>query len=139
MLQSIRDRTQGWIAGVIISLVIISFALWGIHSYLAGSADPSVIAKVNGVVISKTQLAAAFERLRNQTEENLGASGSLSSQVETDIKLRALQSLVNVQVLKQGSIKEKYRISSRQVDNFLESMPDFQVNGQFSLNRFQQL
>jgi peptidyl-prolyl cis-trans isomerase D len=136
MLQSIRDRTQGWIAGIIISLVILSFALWGIHSYLVGATDTSVIAKVNGVLISKSQFASAYERLHRQAQMNMGA---ISETNEADLKLRALQTLINIQVLKQASLAEKYRVSSRQVNNFLESMPEFQVDGQFSLNRFQQL
>jgi peptidyl-prolyl cis-trans isomerase D len=52
MLQSIRDRTHGWIAGIIISLVILSFALWGIHSYLEGGGGSDTVAKVNSVEIS---------------------------------------------------------------------------------------
>ncbi|MDR3477038.1 MAG: SurA N-terminal domain-containing protein [Gammaproteobacteria bacterium] len=138
MLQSIRDRTQGWIAGVIISLVILSFALWGIHSYLVGGANTSVIAKVNGVEITKTQYAAAYERLRRQMQVNMGSS-ALPPSVESELKQRALQALVNMQVLEQGSTSQNFRVSSHQIDNFLESMPEFQVNGQFSLARFQQL
>jgi peptidyl-prolyl cis-trans isomerase D len=138
MLQSIRDRTQGWIAGIIISLVILSFALWGIHSYMVGSANTDVIAKVNGVEISKRQLSAAFERLRRQVQSNMG-SGSMPDSMETDLKNRALDALITVQVLKQGAADEDYKISPRQVDNYLESMPEFQVNGQFSTTRFQQL
>jgi peptidyl-prolyl cis-trans isomerase D len=138
MLQSIRDKTQGWIAGVIISLVILSFALWGIHSYMVGAANTDVIAKVNGVEISKRQLSAAYERLRRQVQTNMG-SGSLPDNMETELKRRALDALITVQVLKQGAMDEDYKISPRQVDNYLESMPEFQVNGQFSTSRFQQL
>src|SRR5262249_44253127 len=48
-------------------------------------------------------------------------------------------SLIDIQVLKQSSLKQNYRISINQVDDYLEHMPDFQVNGQFSMDRFQQL
>jgi peptidyl-prolyl cis-trans isomerase D len=138
MLQSIRDRTQGWIAGIIIGLVILSFALWGIHSYIVGAANTDVIAKVNGVEISKRQLSAAYERLRRQVQSNMG-SGSLPDNIESQLKSRALDALITLQVLKQGAIDENYKISPHQVDNYLESMPEFQVNGQFSTSRFQQL
>jgi peptidyl-prolyl cis-trans isomerase D len=138
MLQSIRDRTQGWIAGVIISLVILSFALWGIHSYIAGAGNTDVIAKVNGTEISKRQLAAAFERLRRQVQMNTG-TGTVPDNLDVDLKRRALDALINIQVLKQASLAQNYRISPRQVEGYLESMPEFQVNGQFSASRFQQL
>ena len=138
MLQSLRDHTQGWIAKVIIALLILSFALWGIHSYLTGSAVNPDIAKVNGTAISKTQLAVAYERARSQMQAQSNLS-VLSPGSEKNLKERTLQELIYIQVLKQASLKQDYRISQYQVDNFLESMPQFQVSGRFSLERFKQM
>jgi peptidyl-prolyl cis-trans isomerase D len=138
MLQSIRDRTHGWVAGIIISLVILSFALWGIHSYLEGAGTSDVVAKVNGTEITKRQLAAAYEPLRNQVQTTT-ESGILSEKVETSLKQRALAALINVQVLKQASISQDYKVSDRQIENYLQRMQDFQVNGEFSVDRFKQL
>jgi len=136
MLQGIRDRTQGWIAGVIISLLILSFGLWGIHSYFVGGGVNSTVAEVNGVEITKSQLGVAYERLRRQVQ---ASNYDITSNAEAGLKTRALQSLIDLQVLKQASLKQDYRISNGQVDSFLESMPEFQVNGQFSITRFQQV
>lgn len=138
MLQSIRDRTHGWIAGVIISLVILSFALWGIHSYLESSSTTEIVAKVNGVEISKRQLAATLDPLRNQAQMSLGSS-VLPEAVEANLKKRAMDALVNIQVLRQASVAQNYRITDFQVDSYLERMPDFQVNGEFSVTRLRQI
>lgn len=138
MLQSIRDHTQGWIAGVIVSLLIVSFALWGIHSYFGSGGNTNIIAKVNGVEITKNQLAVTYEQMRRHIQGQF-ASPESSMQIQADLKKRALETLVNIQILKQESIRQGYRISNEQIDSFLEHIPDFQVNGQFSLNRFQQL
>lgn len=139
MLQSIRDHTQGWIAGVIISLLILSFALWGIHSYLVGSTSNSSVASVNGTEITQGQLAVAYERLRRQLQNQYSSNYELPANAVSDLKNRALQTLINIQVLKQSSYKQNYRVSNRQVDSYLESIPEFQVDGQFSTARFQQL
>ena len=138
MLQSIRDHTHGWIAGIIISVLILSFALWGIHSYFEGAGSNNVVAEVNGVEITKNQLAVAYERLRRQLQMQFSANYALPEQAEANLKERALQTLINIQVLKQASLKADYRITSNQIDSLLESMPEFQVNGEFSLARFQQ-
>ncbi len=137
MLQSIRDKTHGWIAGVIISLLILSFGLWGIHSYLLGAGDNDVIAKVNGTEITKNQLGIAYERLHRQMQMQF-APGQIPEQVESGLKTRALQTLIQFQLLEQAASTEDYRITLDQVDNFLQNMPEFQVNGKFSLVRFQQ-
>jgi peptidyl-prolyl cis-trans isomerase D len=131
MLQSIRDKTHGWIAGIIISLLILSFALWGIHSYLVGGSVGDVVATVNGVEIKQSELSTAIERLRRQNNV-LSISPAL-------LKNQALQSIINLQVLKQASLKQDYRISQIQVEEYLENIPDFKVNEQFSMARFQQM
>lgn len=138
MLQSIRDRTHGWIAGIIFSVLILSFALWGIHSYFGGNATASVVAEVNGVDITQGQLAAAYERLRRQQQLQSNSSYPIPEQNEAQLKERALQTLVQLQVLKQGSLAQRYFISSSQVDNFLINVPEFQENSQFSMERFKQ-
>lgn len=138
MLQSIRDTTQGWIAGVIISLLILSFALWGIHSYVLGAGDNNVVAKVNGTEITKNQLSVAYERLRRQAQMQFG-SNQLPEHAESTLKKRALQTLIDFQVLDQASFANDYRITGGQIDSFLQGMPEFQVNGEFSPVRFQQV
>lgn len=135
MLQTIREHTQGWIAGVIISLIILSFALWGIHSYFTGGGANSVVAKVNGLEITKEQLAIAYERMRRQTQLQYGANAPKD---ETELKKRALQALIDIEILKQASTSQGYLVSDQQIDAYLQSMPDFQVDGKFSFEKFQQ-
>lgn len=139
MLQSIRDHTQGWIAGVIISILILSFALWGVHSYLEGGSTNPAVASVNGVEITKGQLSVAYERLRRQLQMQNNSNYEFPEQAEAKLKDQALQTLINIQVLDQASLAQNYRISMGQIDSFLENMPEFQVNGQFSIARFQKL
>jgi peptidyl-prolyl cis-trans isomerase D len=140
MLQTIREHTQGWIAGIIITILILSFALWGIHSYLIGGGSNNTnVAEVNGIDITKEQLALAYERLRRQVQIQYGTNNPITTKDETVLKDKALQALVDIEVLKQSSAKEGFRVSGRQIDNYLHNMPEFQVDGQFSIERFQEI
>ena len=47
MLQDIRDRATSWVAYIIIGLLILSFAMWGIQEYFGGGGAAPV-ANVNG-------------------------------------------------------------------------------------------
>ena len=51
MLSTIRDRATGWIAGVIIGLLVISFAFWGV-SFYSGQSGSINVALVNDTEIS---------------------------------------------------------------------------------------
>lgn len=132
MLQTIREHTQGWIAGIIIGIIILTFALWGIHSYFVGGGSSNVIAEVNGVNISKDQLSMAYDRLRRQMQ-----NANHPSQNEAAMKDQALRSLIEIEVLKQASYAEGFRIFNIQVDNYLQTIPEFQVDGQFSIDKFE--
>ena len=50
MLQTIRDRTQGVFAGIIITILVLTFLLWGVSSYKTSSlgGGSQNIATVNG-------------------------------------------------------------------------------------------
>src|SRR6185312_7718306 len=139
MLQSIRDRTQGWITGVIVFLVCAAFALWGIHSYLEASGQPDIAAKVNKQSIQQADLSAAYSRLRQQQQMQLGADFVMDQKVEAQLKKQALDQLVMGQVLVQAAMKEGYRISMGQVYGALLMIPAFQVDGHFSRERFNEM
>ena len=136
MLQTIREHTQGWIAGTIISIIILTFALWGIHSYFVGGAVNNTVAKVNGIEITKEQLTVAYERLRRQIQMQYGSNAP--GKDDSTLKERALSSLVNLEVLKQASIAQGFLISNDQIDSYLENMPEFQIDGRFSVEKFQE-
>lgn len=139
MLQTIREHTQGWIAGIIIGIIILTFALWGIHSYFVSNGNNSVVAEVNGVEITKEQLAVAYERLRRKVQVQYGTNNLVNSKDEAALKERALQGLIEIEALEQASTAQGYYISDSQIDSYLQSMPEFQVDGQFSVERFQEM
>ncbi len=140
MLQSIRDRSQGWLAGIIVFLVIATFLLWGVHSYLtSGGNQPDVVATVSGKQITQVMLNTAYERLRQQQQMQLGADFVLDQKTETQLKKQALNQLIMAQVLSQAAIKEGYRITMGEVEGALLAIPAFQVNGRFSRERFNEI
>ena len=55
MLQAINDRIKGWLGIVIVVLIGLPFALWGIQSYF-DDAGPRYAAKVNDSEISASTI-----------------------------------------------------------------------------------
>ncbi len=136
MLQSIRDRTQGWVAGVIISLLIVSFAFWGVHSYFTGQSTSSFVAKVNGTPISKAFFSENYARMKQQSEARL-QTATLSASLQDTLRKRTLEELITLEILQQASLSQGYRISHQRIDAILSTIPAFQLNGKFSMDRFQ--
>jgi peptidyl-prolyl cis-trans isomerase D len=139
MLQSMRERMQGIIAGVVVFLICITFAFWGIQYYLQARGDVNVIAKVNGTKITRTQFQAGYERARQALMQHMGKDFSFDQKIQTQLKTRVLQQLINARVIIKEVLKLGFQVSLQQVDALLSQMPLFQIDGHFSAERFQQI
>ena len=139
MLQSIRDRSQGWLTGAIVAIICVTFAFWGVHSYVGGNGAMDVVAKINGHTIKQGDLNSTYQRLRQQQQMQLGAAFVIDQKREMLLKRQALNQLVMTYVLSQAAAKEGYRVTSDEVGSALLSIPMFQVDGRFSRERFNEV
>lgn len=139
MLQSIRDKSQGWLTGVIVTLICVTFAFWGVHSYVGGNANTDVVAKINGHTIQQSDLNSTYQRLRQQQQMQLGAAFVIDQKREMLLKRQALNQLVMTYVLSQAAAKAGYRVTSDEVGAALLNIPMFQVDGRFSRERFNEV
>ncbi|MCY3768878.1 MAG: SurA N-terminal domain-containing protein [Gammaproteobacteria bacterium] len=135
MLTAIRERATGWIAWVIVTLIAIPFALWGINSYFEGGSDAPV-ALVDGEEIStyayQEELVARRQMLANQLGENFDPE--LLDSLE--IRQTVVEALVENLVLRQYAEAMNYRISDDQLMALIQSVPVFQEEGSFDQGRY---
>lgn len=136
MLQTIRDRAQGWLAWIIVGLLIIPFALWGIQEYLGNDVEISV-ARVDGTDISQREFQNAYEQQRERVRAMLGADAK--SLDEAKIKQAVLDGLIRNEVLRQATDTLALRVGNEQLAREIQSIPDFQKDGQFSKQQFTEL
>ena len=69
MLDKIRNSTDSKLAKIILGIIIIPFALFGIDSYLSSVGSNVYIAKVNGVDISAQQYQNTEAMIRDQMSD----------------------------------------------------------------------
>ena len=128
MLQTIRDRASGWIAYIIVGLLVITFALWGIQTYFS-QPESRDIAKVGNSGISPQMFQQAFQQQRQRFPQ-LDA---------TLLKNTVLQGLINEQLLQQVANEQALRIGDQQLSQAIRSIPAFQQDGAFSKERYRQI
>ncbi len=137
MLQSIRDRASGWIAYIIVILISIPFALWGIHEYFGGD-DPLVAAEVNGSEIPVRAFTAAYQQQRRYLQSVMG--GKLPPQFDdVNLKRNVARGMVRNELLRQDMDSSGFRVSDQVLFDTIRSMPVFQEDGQFSKQRYEQI
>lgn len=138
MLQSIRDRTQGWITSTVIGILIIVFALWGIHGYLEFNVGKNneVVAKIAGQTLLRSDFDRLYQHAYKQAQDRMGKNFSNNKELIDYLKRQTLQEWETTQVLFQAALQSKYRISQSLINAVLLQIPAFQSAGHFSVEQF---
>ena len=138
MLQAIRDRITGWIAWVIVALIAVTFALWGVDSYLRDDRG-AFAAKVDGIEISEAALGRAMHRQRIQMQRLLGDDFAPGMIDESLLRTNVLEGLIQKQLLLQMAEEEGFAISDQLLAARIQGIPDLQQDGAFSRERYELL
>jgi len=138
MLQTIRDRAQGIVVWTIVGLIIITFALFGLSSYLSGGSK-SNIAEVNGSEITQTQLTRAQQNYLQRMQQMLGKNFNPDMFDNDMVKQQVLQGLITREVIQQHVKDVGLQPAAQQVVSYIQSFPAFQEDGHFSNERYKQV
>jgi len=137
LMQAIRDRATGWIAWVIVILISIPFALWGINEYLSPTSNVAV-AIVNGTDVSINEFQRTYQRRRAQLQSLLGGSFDINQLDEDGLREEALDQLINDEVMLQAALDGGMRIGDQQLAHAIQAQAVFLQNGIFSEDLYQQ-
>jgi len=139
MLQNIRDNSQGWIAKTIIGVIVALMALTGFDAIFQATTHKNEAAKVNGDEISQNELSQAVDMQRRQLMQQLGKDFDASLLDEKMLRESALKGLIDRKLLLQGAEQAKFAFSEGALDQVILQTPEFQVDGKFSSERFDQV
>ncbi len=139
MLQNIRDNSQGWIAKTIIGVIVALMALTGFDAIFRATSHSQDAAKVNGDAISQNELSQAVDMQRRQLMQQLGKDFDASLLDENMLREAALKGLIDRKLLLQGARDAKFAFSEAALDQLILQTPEFQVDGKFSAERFDQV
>jgi peptidyl-prolyl cis-trans isomerase D len=138
MLQNIRNNIQGTAAKVIIAIIVVPFALFGIDS-LFTSSGPAAAAVVNGEKISEAELQQAISLQKRRLLGMMGDQIDPAMLDDAILRKPALNTLIKQQLLLQAAKDEGIEVSDQQLNATIAAMPQFQEDGRFSQERYQQV
>ena len=158
MLQKLREKTSGWIATVILGLLIIPFAFFGVESYMqqrvetyaARIAQPPSWWKSAPQVWPVTYLwsthdidAQAYrerlETVRYNMREQQGENFDGKAFESLENKRKILDGMIDEQLMQLAADRDGIVISDAEVRDAIQKMPEFQVDGAFNADRYQLL
>jgi len=131
MLQDIRQSTQGTAAKIIIGLIVLSFAGFGVQSILLDGGGRTV-AEVNGEGIAPEELQQAVYTQRQRLIAMMGENLDPAMLDEDRLSGQALESLIARKLLTQSAQHLDLGVSEREIGAQVAGMEQFQVGGKFS-------
>lgn len=138
MLQRIRNNVQGLMAKIIIAIIIVPFALFGVDALFQQSGAPEV-ATVNGLAITEPELNQAIVRQRQALLQRMGQNADFSQLDDDVLREPVLESLINQKLLQSAAETNKIVVTDAMVDQAIRQRPEFQEEGRFSPELFTNL
>ncbi len=133
MLQKLNERIQGFVAWLIIGLVALTFALFGVDYYMQSHHDAGTEIEVNDDAITKQAFELAYRRARQQRDPE-----KMTALSENQLKKEVMDEMILNKVSLQSARSYGFEVTVAQADGAIVRIPQFQEDGHFSSTRYQQ-
>ncbi len=137
MLELIRNHSKGWLAKIILAVITVPFALFGIDQYLTGAGGNVPIATVNGDEVSLQEYSNTVETVRTRMQAR-GDQFDPTVLESPAFKKSILDGLVMRRLVNAETVKSNFKVSDAQLNQHILGRPEFQEDGQFSQDIYQQ-
>ncbi len=130
MLLKIREKSQGVFAWVILILICVPFALWGIQNYVGGGSEKA-IASVGDKDF--------FQQDWNQAYSQYTQSMAGKNFDEKLLKKQSLEKLISDEILLQHAENENLVVTDGAAKKFIKTLEYFKTDGKFDNKKFKSL
>lgn len=138
MLQALRDKTSGWVAVVVIGLLSIPVAFFGIESYFE-IRTPTYVAKVGDKEISQDEFRRRFGEYRERMRQQMGEAFNPAMFDQPTFRREFLDRLIDEEVLVQAAERTGAAATAAALRAEIDKIDAFKVDGKFDARQYQLL
>jgi peptidyl-prolyl cis-trans isomerase D len=124
------------IVQIILAILILPFAIWGIESYTRVAGGREAVATVNGLEITRRELDEEMARQIERVKEAFGAQIDPAALDTPEARRALLEGLIAQRVVTSEAARRHLFMSRAAVIDAIAQAPEFQENGQFSPARY---
>ena len=121
---------------IVLGLIVLTFALFGIEDYFINAGQNVSIAKVNSDKISIQEYSNAIDNVRNQLQSE-GQKADAAMLESPEFKQSVLDGLITRRLVNAEIHNANFKISDEQLSQHILGMPEFQESGKFSEDIYQ--
>jgi len=139
MLTALRKQTGSWVAKVILLLLVLSFAIWGIGDIFYGNPEEATIASVGDTEISSGELNYAFNRNLDNLQRQFGGQFTREQAIGIGLLQQTLDEQLGQRLLDVEARDMGITVDDETLRRLITENPSFQSAGRFDRLRFNQL
>jgi len=136
VLQTIREKLTGILAGVFFAVLIIPFAFVGVNSYFSSDAVNNV-AVVNDQQITINEFNQSFQNYRRRMQSLMGLNFDAEQFDQAIVRRQHLDTMIDQELLAQLSFEAGLSVANDRLAAAIREIPSFQVDGVFNADVYQ--
>lgn len=124
---------------VVLALIAIPFALFGIDAYQRAMTTNEEVAKVDGMAITRVELSRAMQDQQDRMRQMLGRSFDASMFDTPEAREAVLEGLVSQRLVTDYVLRRNITVTDAELQRTIGAMDAFHENGKFSVERYSTL
>src|SRR5438128_2640496 len=121
---------------IVLALVVLPFAFWGIDSYQRLVSRPGEVAEVGGQKIAEQEFAEALRQQQDRLRGMLGRNFDPAMFDSPAMRTELLEGMISQRLLMQHAARNHLAVPNETLVETTMSIPAFQVDGKFSRERY---
>ena len=123
---------------IILGLIAITFATWGIESYTSMRGGREVVASVNGIDISSREFEEELQRQHDQLRQLLGQNFDTAELDTPESRRAVLERLISERLVASEAARANLTVSDESLVEAIHSFPAFRgADGSFSRTTYE--
>jgi len=123
---------------IVLALIILPFAFWGMESYTRSGASADVVAKVNDTKIFQQEFSNALRQQQDRLRQQLGDKFDTAMLDNPEMKRAVMENLVMQRLLSERAKNAGLFVTDDQIAQVIGGVEAFQDGGKFDKKRYEE-
>ncbi|HMX14511.1 MAG TPA: SurA N-terminal domain-containing protein, partial [Thauera aminoaromatica] len=127
MFEAVRNNKR--VAQVILALLIVPFAFFGMDAYFSDSGSANEAARVGGTTIGAWEFDQALREQQDRLRQDGGGQVDRALLQSAELRRAVLENLINQRVLALYAAENRLVVTPQQLQETIAGVASFQENG----------
>jgi len=135
MFDFVREKKR--LVQIVLAVILLPFAFWGVDSYNRSGNSADVVAKVNDSKISQQEFANALRQQQDRLRQQLGDKFDAAMFDNPEMKRAVIENLISQRLLSESAKNARLVVTDEQVAQVIGGIEAFRDEGKFNKKTYE--